>query len=105
MAAPEKYAGSFFAAADAVYTPDEIAEVMSRVTGKKARHVQLPDEVVRGFFPDASRDQLFDMFAFMREYGYFGAEQDKLVRWAQEQIGGRVTSLEDFLRRVKYKLE
>lgn len=105
LAAPEKYAGKFFAAAEAFYTPEEVAEVISRVTGKTVRHVRLPDEVVKGFFPEKGRESIYEMFVLLREYGYFGEDQEELVRWAREQVDGELTGLEAFLRRIDYKLE
>jgi uncharacterized protein YbjT (DUF2867 family) len=102
---PDKYAGSFFAAAEAFYTPDECAEILSRVTGKTVRHVQLPDDEVKARFPPALREALTEMWVLNREYGYFGKEQRKLVAWAREQVGEEVTGLEAFLKREGYVLE
>jgi uncharacterized protein YbjT (DUF2867 family) len=102
---PEKYAGSFFAAAEAFSTPDECAEILSQVTGKTVRHVQLPDEEVKKRFPEPLREALGEMWVLNREYGYFGREQRELVRWARSQVEGEVTGLEGFLRRVGYVLE
>jgi uncharacterized protein YbjT (DUF2867 family) len=105
LAEPDKYAGKFFAAAAELYTPDEIAAVMSKVTGKTVTHVQLPDEVVKGFFPEGLREQLFEMWVLNREYGYFGEGQREAVQWAKEQAMGEITGLEEFLRKNEFKLE
>ncbi|USP76231.1 NAD(P)-binding protein [Curvularia clavata] len=105
LAEPDKYNGKFFAAAEAFYTSDEVAEILSKVTGKTVRHVQLPDQVVKGFFPQNVSEQMFEMFALFRDYGYYGEDEEELVKWAREQVEGEVTGLEAFLRKTDYKLE
>ena len=105
LAEPEKYAGNFFAAGEGLYTPDEIASVMSKVTGKTVKHVQLPDEVVKSFFPEGLREQLYEMWVLNREYGYYGEGQKEAVQWAKEQAAGELTGLEAFLKKVEFKLE
>lgn len=105
LADPEKYAGRFLAAAEKMYSQVEIAEVLSRVSGKTVRHVQVEDEVYKGFLPAAVRDMLFDMYLFIRDYGYFGARTEEDVQWAKEQSRGRLTSLEECLKKIGWGLE
>jgi uncharacterized protein YbjT (DUF2867 family) len=105
LAEPDKYAGKFFAAAEAFYTPDEVVAIMSKVTGKTVRHAQLPDEVIKGFFPEGFREQLYEMWVLNREYGYYGQGQEEAVQWAKQQVVGELTGLEAFLRKNEFKLE
>jgi uncharacterized protein YbjT (DUF2867 family) len=105
LAEPDKYEGKFFAAAEGFYTPKQAAEIISKVTGKTVKHVKLPDEVVKGFFPEPLREALYEMWVLNRECGYYGPEQRELVQWAKEQAKGELTGLEAFLRRVDYRLE
>jgi uncharacterized protein YbjT (DUF2867 family) len=105
LAEPDKYEGKFFAAAEAFYTRDEAAEIISKVTGKTVKHVQLPDEVVKGFFPAGLREALYEMWVLVRDYGYYGENQRELVQWAKDQAKGKLTGLEEYLRRKDYKLE
>jgi uncharacterized protein YbjT (DUF2867 family) len=105
LADPDNYAGKFFAAAEGFYTHKQAAEIISKVTGKTVKHVKLPDEVVKGFFPEGMREALYEMWVLNREYGYFGQEQKEDVQWAGEQAKGELTGLEAFLRKVDYKLE
>ena len=99
LAEPDRYAGKFFAAAERFYTPDEIVKVMSRVTGKTVRHVQLEDEVAKSFFPEGLREALGEMWVLSREYGYYGVKQEELVKWAREQVEDELMGLEEFLRK------
>jgi uncharacterized protein YbjT (DUF2867 family) len=105
LAEPEKYEGKFFAAAEGMYSQTEIAETLSRVSGKTVRHVQIDDEVYKRYLPEAIRDMLFEMNLLFREYGYYGENTEKDVQWARDQAKGELTSLEGFLVKVGWKLE
>jgi uncharacterized protein YbjT (DUF2867 family) len=105
LSEPDKYEGKFFAAAEGFYTHKQAAEIIGKVTGKTVKHVKLPDEVVKGFFPEPLREALYEMWVLNREYGYYGLEQRGLVQWAKEQAKGELTGLEAFLRKVDFKLE
>ncbi|CAE7031570.1 hypothetical protein CFE70_004450 [Pyrenophora teres f. teres 0-1] len=102
---PEKYAGKYLAAAEGFYTPREIVEVMARVTGKRVRHVQVEDEVAKARFPEGLREALGEMWVLNSEYGYYGKEQEGLVKWAREQVERELTGMEEFLRRSEFRLE
>lgn len=105
LAEPEKYEGKQFAAAAEILTMDEVAEIVGRVTGKTVKHQNLPDEVFKGFMPEGLRQQLFEMWVFQRDYGYYGPTMDDDVKWARENARGEVTGLEAFLRKHNYALE
>ncbi|KAF2128282.1 NAD(P)-binding protein [Dothidotthia symphoricarpi CBS 119687] len=105
LADPDKYEGKFFAAAEGLYTMDETAAIVSKVTGKTVRHHQLPDEVFRGFMPGPLGDALFEMHVFMRDYGYYGKSMKEDVDWARKQSKGELRGLEKFLRAQEYSLE
>lgn len=105
LADPEKYAGKRFAAAERCYTWEEMARILSSVTGKTVVHQKVPDDVFKGFMPEAMRDQLFEMWTLCRDYGYYGASMEVEVEWAARQARGKPTSLEEFLEKVDFKLE
>lgn len=105
LAEPEKYEGRQFAAASEILTMDEIAQIVSRVTGKVVKHQNLPDEVFKGFMPEGMREQLYEMFAFQRDYGYYGPTMDQDVAWAKANARGKLTGLEAFLKKHNYTLE
>jgi uncharacterized protein YbjT (DUF2867 family) len=102
---PEKYAGKFFAAAEGLYTWPEACEVISKVTGKTVVYQQMPDGVFKGFLPPGMSDALLEMWVLNRDYGYYGSEMEKEVKWAKEQAVGGLTGLEEWLRREKFSLE
>lgn len=106
LADPDKYEGRFFAAAEKLYTMEEVAAVIGKVTGKTVRHLQLEDDVFKGVLPEGVlKEPLFEMYVFMRDYGYFGANMREEVEWAKAQARGELVGLEEFLRAQKYSLE
>jgi uncharacterized protein YbjT (DUF2867 family) len=105
LADPDAFAGKFIAAAQGLYTMEEVAAVMTKVAGKTVRHVQVPDEVFKGFLPEAMRDQLFEMYVLFRDYGYFGPRTKELVEQSGKEVKGKLSTLEEFLRKSEFKLE
>ncbi|KAH7406438.1 hypothetical protein DE146DRAFT_647490 [Phaeosphaeria sp. MPI-PUGE-AT-0046c] len=102
---PEKYNGKFFAAAEDMYTWPQACELLSKISGKTIRYQQFPDEVFKGFFPESISDAMYEMWALIRDYGYYGSEQVQQVQWAKEQAQGELTSLEAWLKREHYTVE
>ncbi|EMD69420.1 hypothetical protein GGP41_004593 [Bipolaris sorokiniana] len=102
---PDRFAGRTLMAAEAFYTPQQVARIVAKVTGKEVRHVQVGDEVMKGRLHEGIREQLYEMNVLFRDYGYFGEGEEDEVAWARAQVKGEVTGLEEFLRRIEYKLE
>ncbi|KAF2186752.1 NAD(P)-binding protein [Zopfia rhizophila CBS 207.26] len=105
LAEPEKYEGKFLAAAERLYSFKEITEIMSRVSGKTVVYQQVPDEVFKGWLPEAFREQLSEMMVHIREYGYYGPKMKEEVEWAAKQARGELTTLGEFLKKNPLKLE
>lgn len=105
LADPDKYEGKSIPLAQRCYTWDEQAQILSKVTGKTVVHRKIPDEVFKGFLPEVMRDQLYEMWAFCRDYGYYGENTKEEVRYGAEQARGKLTNLEEFLKKADYKLE
>ena len=105
LAEPEKYNGSFFAAGEGLYTYGQIAEIMSKVTGKTVTHQQVPDEVFHGWLPKGGMgDALFEMYLHFRDVGYYGPNMEKEVSWALQQALDKPKRLEEFLRAQSFQL-
>ncbi|KZM24903.1 hypothetical protein ST47_g3916 [Ascochyta rabiei] len=105
LAEPDKYAGKQFAAAAEMLSMDEVAEVVSRLTGKVVKYQSVPDEVFKGSMPEAVREPLYEMWVLSRDYAYYGPTMEEDVAWARVNARGEVTGLEAFLRKHEYKLE
>ncbi|KAF2006333.1 NAD(P)-binding protein [Amniculicola lignicola CBS 123094] len=105
LAEPDKYEGKFFAAAERLYSFEEIAQVMSKVSGKTVIHQQFPDEVFKSFVPESPlKEALCEMWLFIRDYGYYGTNMERDVEWASQQAKGRLTSLEEYLTKSGWTL-
>ncbi|KAH7377287.1 hypothetical protein BKA66DRAFT_467860 [Pyrenochaeta sp. MPI-SDFR-AT-0127] len=104
LADPDKYEGKFFAAVTELITLADAAAIVAKVTGKTVKHQQLPDEVFKGFLPEGMREQLYEMWVLQRDYSYYGGETKELVGWAKDQARGKLTGLEEYLKKVDYKL-
>lgn len=105
LAEPDKYEGKFFAAAERLYTWTETVEILSKHTGKTVKHQQVPDEVFKGFLPEGVQQQYLEMYQLLRDYGYYGKNMKEDVEWAAKQARGKLTSLEEFLKKENYTLE
>ncbi|KAJ4364060.1 hypothetical protein N0V83_009515 [Neocucurbitaria cava] len=105
LADPEKYEGKFFAAAEGLYTFEESCKIVEKVTGKTVNYKQLPDHVFQEFLPPGMKEQLYEMWALSRDYGYYGEDMKEQITWAKDQAIGKLTGLEEFLRKEKYSLE
>lgn len=105
LADPEAYNGKFIAAAQDLYTMEEIAGILSKVSGKTVRFTQVPDDVYKSFLPEGMREQFFEMHLLFRDYGYFGEGMDELVKEGRKGVKTRLNTLEEFLRNNGFALE
>jgi uncharacterized protein YbjT (DUF2867 family) len=105
LAEPDKYEGKFFAAAEGLYSFTQIAEIISRFTGKTVRFQKVDDETFKEFLPEGYREPYYEMWVHMRDYGYYGENMKADVEWAREQAVGKLTSFEEFLKKENFKLE
>ena len=105
LAQPDKYEGEVFCAATRLYTTGEICDALSKSTGKTVKPVEIPEEKFREFLPPPMRDAYAEMFALVRDYGYYGPDMEAKVKWSAEQARGKLTTFEEYLERCPVKLE
>jgi uncharacterized protein YbjT (DUF2867 family) len=103
LAEPDKYEGKFFAAATELASYQDIADILTKVSGKTVKFHQMPDEQFQQIMQ--GREFLFEMFVLFREYGYYGPTMKEDVEWAAKQARGNLTGIEEFFRRENFKLE
>ncbi|RAL00105.1 NmrA/HSCARG family protein [Aspergillus ibericus CBS 121593] len=94
----DKYEGKVLCCATALYSFAEIAETMSRVSGKTVAYRQVPEEVWRGFLPPLMVDFIADMLKSFQDYGYYGEKTAEKVQWSAQQARGALTTLERYLQ-------
>ena len=105
LAEPAKYEGKVFSAATRLYSYHETVETMSKVSGKTVKYKQLPQKVWSGFLPPAMSDYMVDMFLWIQDYGYYGSQTKPSVDWTAEQARGKLTTLEEYLKKCPLHLQ
>lgn len=104
LAAPEEYAGKTLYAATRTYSLTELAEVLSKATGKKVKARQVSRQHFYDSIPVAPL--IFtDGYIGFGQYGYFGPEQEERVKWSAGKARGRLTTLEEHLEQHPLILE
>ncbi len=97
LADPDKYEGKTFCAATALYSMEEMARIMSEMSGKTVTYEQIPEETFRQYLPPWA-DQLVEMMLYQQDFGYYGPQTKELVAWASENARGKVHTFEEYLR-------
>ena len=95
LADPDKYEGKTFCAATTLYSLEEVADIVSKTTGKTVIYRQVPAEEYKKSIPFAA-DIFISANSYAAEFGYFGPDSKKLVAWAAENARGRLNTLEEY---------
>lgn len=97
LAAPEKYADSTLSAATGLYSYREVAEIITRLTGKKTIYAQISQEQWKSYLPPKYQHSMSAMMCWIEKPGYYGPQTKELVDWTVKQARGKLTSLEEFV--------
>ncbi|KAL1917136.1 uncharacterized protein VTP21DRAFT_4792 [Calcarisporiella thermophila] len=83
----DQYLGKSLDLAGEEYTWEEVAEMMSRISGQSIRYRYIPPERLAQDFPYiASDDNLRESFEFYNEYGFFPGRNFKETRLVQRSF-------------------
>ncbi|MCJ1236427.1 hypothetical protein MMC14_004408 [Varicellaria rhodocarpa] len=105
LAEPDKYEGKVLSAASTIKSLDEVAQIMSKVSGKTVKYSQMPESKYRGFLPPVAADTIVNMFLYIQDYGYYGSQTKEAVDWSVQQAHGKLTTFEEYLAKYPLKLE
>lgn len=106
LADPDRYEGKTFCAATKVYDMEKQAEILSKHTGKTVVYKQLPEDVFRSLLPNIGyTDILIQMMSYQQDFGYYGADTEKLVTWTAENARGKLTTFEEYLEKNPLSLD
>jgi len=97
LAEPEKYEGKVLSAATKLYSLEDIAQTISKMTGKNVKYNQLPESVFRGFLPPAAADYLVEMFLYIQDFGYYGPQTKDEVEWTAQNARGKLATFEEYM--------
>ena len=96
LASPDKYQGTTFCAATALYSWADVAGIISQNTGKTVVYEQVPRDEFRKSLP-FEPDMFVQVFDYVEEFGYYGPESKALVAWAAGNARGRLATFEECL--------
>ena len=78
----------------------EVAEIMSRVTGKTVSYMQIPEAVFTNFFSEEDRKRNYtNMYKLIEDSGYYG----KTVK-LKEEMRSELADLDTFLKEENFTL-
>ncbi|PLB47678.1 HSCARG dehydrogenase [Aspergillus steynii IBT 23096] len=98
-------AGETMYASGGLYSFEEIVGVISKVSGKEVKYVQVPEEVFKGFMSEEQGGRIVNMMKWFEEVGYFGPRTRELVEESSAKVQGKLTSFEEFAERNFVELE
>ncbi|KAL8788691.1 MAG: hypothetical protein Q9195_007192 [Heterodermia aff. obscurata] len=104
LAEPDKFEGKTLCAASARYSWEEVAAIMSAVTGKTIVYKQISLEEFKNNLP-FEPEMFAERFSCEEEFGYYGPNSEKEVDWAASNARGRLTTLKEYLEAHPLQLE
>jgi hypothetical protein len=75
---------------------EEIAQTISKVSGKIVTYEQISEETFRQGLPPWG-GMLIEMMLYQQDFGYYGPETKDLVAWAAGNARGKVHTFEEYL--------
>ncbi|KAF9895982.1 hypothetical protein BX616_008407 [Lobosporangium transversale] len=105
LADPKKFEGKQVTAASGIYTFDQVAELISKATGKSVKYNQLPLNVFQELLPPPVSAQMIDMMLYIEEFGYYGSKTQELVKEGAEGARGKLNTFEEFLTKNPIQLQ
>lgn len=98
---PDLYHGKNFTCATAFYTPTEMAETWTKVTGKTVRSRPTEDGVEYITLSEEQKDASKKAKGLITKYFYFGPTGKGDLAWTLEQMTEKPKTWEDFVKEHK----
>ncbi|KUJ20143.1 NmrA family transcriptional regulator [Mollisia scopiformis] len=95
---PDKYNGKSFTCATAFYTPIQLVDGWTTVTGRTVTYEQIGSDKKQGNLTAEMQKQLKDSTEGINTWSYFGPNGEKDLEWTLAQLEEKLTSWEEFLR-------
>ncbi|KUJ08188.1 NAD(P)-binding protein [Mollisia scopiformis] len=106
LAEPEKFEGKILCASTEVLSMEEICETIGKASGKTVVYKQLPENVFRGFMKnEVQSDNITQMMLYIQDFGYYGKDTVGKVAETAELARGKLTTLEEYLKKNPLGLE
>jgi uncharacterized protein YbjT (DUF2867 family) len=101
---PEKFVGQDVCICSEEISFEDIAKTFTKVTGIPAIAKTLSEEEFRGviaWLPKPAQDDLFGMYKWFEEFGYYGKDKD----WTNGQKLTKLNTFEQWLKKTGWKGE
>jgi uncharacterized protein YbjT (DUF2867 family) len=95
LESPEQWVNQEVTMCGEALTGQQIAETFSRVTGKKAMFKSLSKEDFKAGISASMFEEMYNMFAWFTEFGYFGQRSPMIAR---DKLGAKANTFEEWLR-------
>lgn len=82
--------------ADGFYSFQQLADIISRVSGKEVRYVQVEEEDFARCMPPVTASYMCPMLRFFDQVGYFGPDTHRLVLEGRKCVSTDLTTFEEF---------
>ena len=79
LAEPDRFEVEMFAAAEKLYSFDDVASLLSSSLGKTVKYKQVPLDTFRSYLPPDHADSLVETMGFFEDFGYYGPRTRDLV--------------------------
>ncbi|EAQ87658.1 hypothetical protein CHGG_04277 [Chaetomium globosum CBS 148.51] len=104
LAELERFEGKRLCVASELFSLEEVAEKISKVTGKTVKYLRVSEDVFKSYLPEGAREPVVNMFRFIAESGYYGPGTEKLVEETTALLPCPLTGLDEYLA-ANIKLE
>ncbi|TGO73550.1 hypothetical protein BELL_0352g00110 [Botrytis elliptica] len=101
LESPDQYEGKVLEAMEGWYMWEQIAEVVSNITGKIVVYQQVPDELFKEWMPPVVKDDMQGMFVFYRDYGFYSKPLGQKSE-NNGRVKGKLSSLEEFCKKAEF---
>ncbi|PYI03360.1 NAD(P)-binding protein [Aspergillus sclerotiicarbonarius CBS 121057] len=91
--------GRVLEAKEAVYSFQEVVEIMTEVLGERVEYRQVSEEEFTRGVPRIFGDRLVDMMRYIEEFGYFGHGVEEKEEMEEEEGRERLTGFREYLAR------
>ncbi|KAH8807689.1 hypothetical protein F5884DRAFT_821294 [Xylogone sp. PMI_703] len=104
---PEKFQNKVLSAATTICTYQEVAEIMTKVSGKSVNYVQIP----KSTFLDALLGEpiavknIVGVFTYYQDIGYYGPHTKELVAATAQQARGKLNTFENYIIKNPLKFD
>ncbi|UJR29634.1 hypothetical protein I4U23_017182 [Adineta vaga] len=101
---PDKFVGQDICICGEEIRFEDVPKVFTKVTGQPAISKSLTEEEYRGatsFLPKPVQDEIFHMFKWFEQYGYYGKDKD----WKNGQQLTKLNTFEQWLQKTGWKGE